>query len=79
MKGVYPNEIMMLARVASGGAILYAAIAIMRGIRSRARSKSGDPEALNELWRRFERGEISWDEYEASSRDLEGRTGASPK
>ena len=73
MKGFNPNEIMMLARMVSGGVVLYAAISIARKVRSRNRaSESGDSEALDALWERYERGEISWDEYTASSRDLKG-------
>ncbi|MDP9456277.1 MAG: hypothetical protein M3Q60_10940 [Actinomycetota bacterium] len=73
MKGFNPNEILMLARVVGGGGMLYLAISIARKVRSRNKaSESPDSEALDDLWERFERGEISWDEYKASSRDLEG-------
>lgn len=73
MKGFNPNEILMLARVVGGGGMLYLAISIARRVRSRNRaSESPDSEALDELWGRFERGEISWAEYQASSRDLKG-------
>ena len=71
MKGFNPNEIMMFARVVGGGVMLYMGISIVRLIRSRNRaSESGDSEALDELWKRYERGEISWDEYKASSDNL---------
>ena len=71
MKGFNPNEILMVARVAGGGVMLYLGISIARKIRSRnSVSESPDSEALDELWERYERGEISWDEYKASSRDL---------
>jgi uncharacterized membrane protein len=71
VKGFNPNEILMLARVVGGGGALYMAISIARKVRARSRaSESPDSEALDELWGRFERGEISWAEYEASSRDL---------
>lgn len=69
--GLGPGEIAALARVVFGGAVLYGAVSMLRGIRaSRKRHESGDPQALDTLWERHERGEISWDEYEAMSRDL---------
>ena len=64
------NEMALLARVLAGGGILYSAIFTMRKIRKRVRSASGDSQALDELWERYERGEISRDEYEALSREL---------
>ena len=70
--GLGPGEIAALARVAFGGAVLYGAFAVLRAVRaSRRQNESADPRALNALWERYERGEISWDEYEASSGDLE--------
>lgn len=70
--GLGPGEIAALARVAFGGAILYAAVMVLRGMRaSRRRDESADPQALDALWERHERGEISWEEYETMSRDLE--------
>ena len=71
MKGFNPNEILMLARMLGGGVVLYTAVSIARKVRSRNRaSESPDSKALDELWERYERGEISWDKYKASSRDL---------
>ena len=64
------NEMTMLARVLAGGGILYSAIFTVRKIRQRVRSESDDSRALDELWERYERGEISWDEYEALSSEL---------
>ena len=61
----------MLARVVAGGGILFSALYIVREIRNKVSSESEDPEVLDKLWERYERGEISWDEYEALSRDLE--------
>ena len=73
MIGLGPGEIAALARVAFGGAVLYGASAVLRGMRaSRRQDESADPRAQDALWERYERGEISWDEYEESSRDLEG-------
>ena len=72
MVGLGPGEIAALARVAFGGAVLYGAFAVLRATRaSRRQNESADPRALDALWERYERGEISWDEYEASSRNLE--------
>jgi uncharacterized membrane protein len=65
------NEMAMLARVLAGGGILYSAIFTIRKIRKRVRSESDNSQALDELWERYNRGEISWDEYEALSHDLE--------
>lgn len=61
----------MLARAVAGGGILFSALYIVREIRNRVSSNSEDSQTLDELWERYERGEISWDEYEALSRDLE--------
>lgn len=61
----------MLARVLAGGGILYSAIFTVREIRKRVRFESEDSQALDELWERYNHGEISWDEYEALSRELE--------
>ena len=70
--GLGPGEIAALARVAFGGAVLYAAFAVLRGMRaSRRRNETADPRALDALWERYERGEISWEEYEEASRKLE--------
>ena len=73
MKGFNPNEILMVARVAGGGVMLYLGILIARKIRSRNRaSESPDSEALDELWERYERGDASCDQYTASCPDLKG-------
>ena len=61
----------MLARAVAGGGILFSALYIVREIRNRVSSNSEDSQTLDELWERYERGELSWDEYEALSRDLE--------
>jgi uncharacterized membrane protein len=50
--------------------LLYSAMFTVGKIRKRVRSASGDSQALDELWERYERGEISRDEYEALSREL---------
>ena len=71
MKWKGSNEIAAIARVALGGAIVYMAVAILRAIRSRTRSDSANSQALDELWERYTRGDISWEEYEAPSRELE--------
>lgn len=71
MKVLGSQEMVMLARVLAGGGILYTAIFTVRKIRRRVRSESDNSQALDELWERYNRGEISWDEYEALSRDLE--------
>ncbi len=72
MKGLSSYEITMLVRAVLGGGILYLAISFLRDqIRSRRGSESGDSQALDELWERYTRGEISWEEYERLSRDLE--------
>jgi uncharacterized membrane protein len=65
------NEMAMLARVLAGGGVLYSAVFPLRQIRKRVRSESDTSRALDELWERYNRREISWDEYEALSRDLE--------
>lgn len=70
VKVITPHEIMMVARVMAGGGILYAAISILREVRKRIRTDSEDSQALDELWERYNRGEISWDEYETLSREL---------
>jgi len=69
--GLGPGEIAALARVAFGGAVLYGAVSVLRKARaSRKGGETGDARALDALWERHERGEISWDEYEAMSREL---------
>ena len=71
--GLGAGEIAALARVALLVVALYGAFLVVRAIRaSRRRNESADPRALDALWGRYERGEMSWDEYEAKSRDLEG-------
>ena len=60
----------MLARSAFGGVIVCLAVSFWRRMRSRTGPESDDSQTLDELWKRYERGEISWDEYEALSRDL---------
>jgi uncharacterized membrane protein len=62
---------LMLARAVAGGGILYVAISILREVLNRVGSDSEDSQALDELWERYNRGEISWDEYEELSRELE--------
>jgi uncharacterized membrane protein len=59
-----------LMRALAGGAIAYLAVSFWRRMRSRTGPESNDSRTLDELWERYERGEISWDEYEALSRDL---------
>ena len=71
MKGHITQEITMLARAMAGGGILFSALYILREIRNRVSFNSEDSQTLDQLWERYERGEISWDEYEALSRDLE--------
>jgi uncharacterized membrane protein len=71
VKGHIAQEITMLARAVAGGGILFSALYILREIRNRVSSNSEDSQTLDQLWERYERGEISWDEYEALSRDLE--------
>jgi uncharacterized membrane protein len=71
VKGLSTQEITMLTRAVAGGGILFSALYIVREIRNRVSSNSEDSQTLDELWERYERGEISWDEYEALSRDLE--------
>ena len=61
----------MLARAVAGGGILYVAISILREVLNRVGSDSEDSQALDELWERYNRGEISWDEYEELSRELD--------
>ncbi len=75
MKGFNPNDITMLARIAFGGAIVYSAVSLWRKIRSRHGEGSQD---LDDLWERYERGEISWNEYEELSRALEERDAGDP-
>jgi uncharacterized membrane protein len=70
MKGINPNEVTMLVRIAFGGAIVYLAVSFWRRMRSRTGPEPEDSRTLDKLWERYERGEISWDEYEALSRDL---------
>jgi len=71
MKVLGPNETAMLARVLAGGGVLYSTVFTLRQIRKRVRSESDTSRALDELWDRYNRCEISWDEYEALSRNLE--------
>jgi uncharacterized membrane protein len=71
VKGLSAQEITMLARVVAGSGILFSALYIVREIRNRVSSNSEDSQSLDELWERFEGGEISWDEYEALSRELQ--------
>ncbi|MDP9488488.1 MAG: hypothetical protein M3Q49_22340 [Actinomycetota bacterium] len=72
--GFVPSEIAELARLALGSAVLYGGFSVLRAMRaSRGRNESADPRTLDALWERYERGEISWDEYEAMGRDLEER------
>ncbi|MBA4115333.1 MAG: hypothetical protein H0X71_02630 [Rubrobacter sp.] len=74
MKAIGPHEMLTVVRVVAGGGILYSAISILRAVRKRMNSGSNSDisQALDELWGRYNRGEISWDEYEVLSRDLEG-------
>src|SRR5918998_1245275 len=55
MKVFNPNEITMLVRIAFGGAIVYSAVSLWRKIRPRTGEGSRD---LDQLWERYERGEI---------------------
>ena len=71
MKVLGTSEMLMLARAVAGGGILYVAISILREVLNRVGSDSEDSQALDELWERYNRGEISWDEYEELSRELE--------
>jgi hypothetical protein len=59
------GEIAMLARAAFGIMILCLAIPVLRAMWSslRTRPRSGDSPDLDALWKRYKRGEISWDEY----------------
>lgn len=73
--GLGPGEVAAPARVAFGGAVLYGAFSVWRGMRAfRERNESADPRAPENLWERYGRGESSWEEYEAMSRDLEQRS-----
>jgi uncharacterized membrane protein len=71
VNGLGAHEMATLARVVAGGGILYSAIFTVRKIRNRVRFESDNSPALDELWERYNRGEISWDEYEVFSRELE--------
>jgi uncharacterized membrane protein len=54
-----------LSRVAFGVVILFLAVPVLRAmwsLRTR-RSLSEDSPDLDALWKRYTRGEISWDEY----------------
>lgn len=75
MKGFNPNDITMLVRIAFGGAIVYSAVSLGRKIRPRTGEGSRD---LDELWERYERGEISWDEYHMLAHALGERDQGSP-
>ncbi len=60
------SEITTLARAAFGVVLLLCMVVpVARVIWSslRTRPESGDPPNLDELWERYRRGEISWDEY----------------
>jgi len=59
------GEITMLARAAFGIVILCLAVPVIHAMWSslRAKSKSGHSPDLDALWKRYRRGEISWDEY----------------
>ena len=59
------GEIAMLARAAFGIVILCLAIPVLHAMWSslRPRYKSGDSLDFDALWKRYRRGEISWDEY----------------
>jgi len=74
MKAIGPHEMMMAVRVVAGGGMLYSAVFILRAVRKRMYSDSNSDisQALDKIWERYNRGEISWDEYEVLSRDLEG-------
>lgn len=74
MKAIGPHEMMMAVRIVASGGMLYSAIFILRAVRRRMYSDSNSDisQALDELWERYNRGEISRDEYEVLSRDLEG-------
>jgi|SRR5215203_3802829 len=55
----------MLARAALGIVIPCLAIPVLHAMWSslRTRSESADSPDLDALWKRYRRGEISWDEY----------------
>src|ERR671938_460553 len=60
------SEITTLARAAFGVVLLLCmAVPVARAIWSSLRSgpESDDSPGLDELWERYKRGEISWDEY----------------
>ena len=69
--GLGPGEITTLARVAFGGAILYGAFSVFRQMRASRKRDEADPQGLDALWDRYERGDLSWEEYEALSHNLE--------
>jgi len=71
VKGLSTPEILMLAQAVAGGAILLSGLYLVRVIRNRVSSNSEDSQAHDNLWERYEQGEISWDEYETLSRDLD--------
>lgn len=58
------GEIAMLARAVFGLVILCSAVPVILGMwTSLARSESDDSPDLDALWKRYRRGEISWDDY----------------
>jgi hypothetical protein len=58
------GEIAMLVRALFGLVILCSAVPVILGMwTSRARSESDDSPDLDALWKRYKRGEISWDDY----------------
>ena len=69
--GLGPGEIATLARVAFGGAMLYGAFSVFRQMRASRKQDEADPRGLDALWERYESGELSWEEYEAMSHNLE--------
>lgn len=68
--GLGPSEIATLARVAFGGAMLYGALSVFRQMRASRKRDETDPRGLGALWDRYERGDLSWEEYEALSHNL---------
>jgi hypothetical protein len=57
------GEIAMLVRAVFGLVILCSAVPVILGMwTSRARSESDDSPDLDALWKRYKRGEISWDD-----------------
>lgn len=55
----------MLARAVFGVVLLCLAVPVIREVWSSLRSgpETGDPPDLDALWKRYRRGEISWDDY----------------